>query len=210
MSLIALILLLLWTLLFGTSSFDGGGTESQSQACAVAAGDEQRCGPTLVNDQYQVPVSGTVIHAVVNVGPLPPEYQEGYEITIDATGVATVVVTPLGASDDLGDAATREPIVTTVDLGPDGLQNLLRDLDNSGFFYLPTTESLDETDVPIGGDVSNLTIKLIDDVWEVPGAALTSDDRETLDHAQRLLVIAVGLDPDNPTSNPDLATPVAM
>jgi hypothetical protein len=208
MNIIALILLLLFYLLFGY------GTEtvetSESQACAVAEGDESRCGPTLVNDQYQIPATGTVIHAVVNVGPLPPEYQEGYEITIDATGVATVVITPLGASDDLGDAATREPIVTTTDLGSDGLQQLLRNLDDTGFFYLPTTENLDESDVPIGGDVSDLTITLVDDAWEVPGAALTADERATLDQAQRLLVIAVGLDPDNPTGNPDLATPVAM
>lgn len=199
MNIIALILLLLFYLLFGYSTESV--EESGAQSCVVAEGESQRCGPTLINDQYQVPVSGTVIHAVVNVGPLPPEYQEGYEISIDATGVATVVVTPLGAS--------AEPITTSVDLGPDGLQNLLRDLDNAGFFYLPTTEGLDETDVPIGGDVSDLTITLIDAVWEVPGAALTADERATLDQAQRLLVTAVGLDPDNPTGNPDLATPAA-
>lgn len=198
MNIIALILLLLFYLLFGYSTE----LTSESQSCVgVMQGEPQRCGPTLIDDQYQVPASGMVIHAVVNVGPLPPEYQEGYEITIDAAGIATIVVTPLGA---------EEPITTTADLGPDGLQNLLRDLDNAGFFYLPTTESLDETDVPIGGDVSNLQVTLVDDVWEVPGAALTGIDRETLDQAQRLLVIAVGLDPDNPTGNPDLATPVAM
>jgi hypothetical protein len=201
MSLIALILLLLSFLLWGfRTNVADEPMGSESRACAVAEGDEQRCGPTRVNDQYQVPVSGTVIHALVNVGPLPPEYQEGYEITIDASGVATVAVTPLGAA---------EAIATIVDLGPDGLQHLLRDLDNAGFFYLATVKTLDETDVPIGGDVSDLTITLVDDVWDVPGAALTADERTTLDEAQRLLVIAVGLDPDNPTGNPDRATAAA-
>ena|GEM_PF-2119269 len=204
MNAIALILILLLTLLFGFgaySSLEEG--DSESQACAAVVGDQQRCGPTLVNDAYQVPVSGVAVYAVVNVGPLSPEYQEGYEITIDASGVATVVVTPLGASDDLGVGATTEKITTTVELRPDGLQQLLRDLDNAGFFYLPTSDTIDPTDVPVGSDVSNLQITLVDATWDVPGAALSPDERETLNEAQRILATAVGINPDNPTENSD-------
>jgi hypothetical protein len=192
-TILALLLLLLLSI-FGVGTGNTEGT-SEEQTCVAEVGGSERCSPATTNGEYQLPSSGTVVHALVNNGPLPPEYQDGYEITIDAAGRATVVVTAPGASDDLGDQRTLDPIRTTVDLGIDGLQQLLRDLDNAGFFFLRTRDEIDPADIPIGGDVSNLEVTLADRSWDVEGAGLQSDDRVRLDEAQRVLAVAVELDP---------------
>jgi hypothetical protein len=204
-SLLALLLVLLISLFaVGSTSEEG----SESQRCAAPVGETARCGPTIVDGTYQVPASGTVVAARVNNGSLPPEYQKGYEVTIDATGRATVVVTPVGASRYLGDARTAEPVTTIVELGVDGLQALLGKLDAVGFFLLPTREDLSPEDVPVGGSTSNLDVTLADGEWDIEGAGLKGDDRAALDEAQRILAKAVGLDPDDPTGGVG-ATPVA-
>jgi hypothetical protein len=169
-----------------------------AQGCTIEVSVE-RCTPTTINGEYQLPAAGTVIHVVVNNGSLPPEYQQGYEITIDATGLATVVVTPEGAAADLGDQQTTEQIVTNVSLGTEGLQNLLRELESASFFFLPTREEVEAEGVIAGDTVSVVEVTLEDGSWEISGSGMDADDRAVLDTVQRSLADAVGLDPANPT-----------
>jgi hypothetical protein len=198
MSLLAL-LLLLFLGLFTTGGFAPYPGASESQACMAEAGGAQRCSPTLVDGEYQLPASGTVIRAVVNNGSLPPEFQQGYEIAIDATGRATVVVTPEGASPDLGDQRSADQIVTSVDLGTDGLQLLLHALDSAGYFFLPTRAEVEAEGAIAGDTVSVVEVALQDATWEISGSGMDADDRARLDDVQVLLAAAVGLDPADPT-----------
>jgi hypothetical protein len=198
MSFLALLLLLLLSLFAAGGDATPAGT-SEAQVCTAEAGGATRCSPATTNDQYQIPASGTVIHAVVNNGPLPPEYQQGYEITIDAAGDATVIVTPEGAAEGLGDQRTAEQITRTVALGTAGLQQLLRDLDNLGFFLLPTRAEVEQDGVIVGDEVTYVEVRLLDGTWDIAGSGMEPDDREQLDAAQYVLATAVGLDPENPT-----------
>jgi hypothetical protein len=192
------LLALLLLLIFGIWS---GGTDvvTEDQVCTAAEEGPERCGPTAVDGTYDLPASGTVVHALVNNGSLPPEYQQGYEITIDTTGQATVVVTPEGASPELGDLRTAEQITTTVDLGTDGLQQLLRDLDNQSFFLLPTREEVERDGVIAGDSVSIVEVTLAEGTWEISGSGMEPGDRARLDAFQDILAITVGLNPANPT-----------
>jgi hypothetical protein len=169
-----------------------------AQGCTVENRVE-RCTPTTINGEYQLPASGTVIHVVVNNGSLPPEYQQGYEITIDAAGEATVVVTPEGAAADIGDQQTAEQIITRVSLGTEGLQQLLRDLESANLFFLPTREEVEAEGVIAGDTVSVVEVTLRDGRWEISGSGMEADDRARLDDVQRLIADAVGLNPANPT-----------
>jgi hypothetical protein len=197
-ALLALLLLLFLSIFSGGPSPADG--TSEAQTCMADAGGVQRCSPATIDGEYQLPASGTVIHAVVNNGPLPPEYQAGYEITIDATGQATVIVTPEGAAESLGDQRTAEQITTVVELGTDGLQHLLRDMDNSDFFYLPTRAEVEAEDIIVGDDVSFIEVTLADGTWDISGSGMQPDDRARLDDVQSFLAAAVGLDPANPTA----------
>lgn len=193
MNIILIIILLLLALVVGLGrSSEPGSSSVQSQACAATIDNEQRCGPTLIDERYQIPATGTTVRAVVNVGALPPEYQEGYEITIDATGIATIEVTPLGS---------QETITTTVDLGIEGLQRLLRQFEDAGFFYLPTEEEIDPSDIPDGDSVSNLQVTLVDGTWDVIGAALSAEGRLVMDESQQILAAALNFDPNGPTED---------
>jgi hypothetical protein len=168
--------------LFGSwSEYEG---TSGDQTCAVDDDGVSRCGPSKIDGLYQLPDSGVVVSAIVNNGPLPPEYQAGYEITIDADGHVTIEDT---------DEGTPEPAVSTADIGVDGLQELLGDLETAGFFYLPVWSEFEDADVPVGGGVSDLTVTLEDGTWEVYGAPLEDpDDIGILDSSQTIVANAVG------------------
>ena len=200
MALLALLLLLLLGLFSAGGSFEPYPGATEAQACVAAVDGAQRCSPSTIDGEYQLPASGTVIHVVVNNGSLPPEYQEGYEITIDATGEATVVVTPEGASAELGDQQTAEQTITTVSLGVDGLQQLLRDLESESFFFLPTRQEVEEDGVIAGDTVSVVDVTLQDGNWEISGSGMDADDRARLDDVQRVIAAAVGFDPADPTA----------
>jgi hypothetical protein len=195
--LVLLLLLLVWFRGSGVVQDEGVVVETSLSGpgvCLVVEGGHHHCTPTLVGIDFLLPASGTVIHAAVTNGPLPPESQQGYEITIDATGRATIVVTPHRAAESLGDRRTAEPIVSTADLGVDGLQQLLRTLYGASFFFLRTTDEIDPADVPVGGAASSIEVTLADGTWRVSGPGLTPEERSLLDGAQSLVLAAVGLD----------------
>lgn len=189
-----LIGFLLAMLLFfaGSSVMDEGSAESQ--ACAVSEDGIERCGPTLIDDRYQVPGDGIVIRSFVHSGPISPEFQEGYEIVVDAAGTVTITETPQGASSDLPESERdAEETVRTEEIGSEGLQGLLRDLDGCGAFYLPQRGEMSDEEMPIGGSVNDLEIRLDDGRWDVSGALLEGDDAGNLKACQGMLAEKFGV-----------------
>jgi hypothetical protein len=133
-----------------------------------------------------MPTCGTVvIDATVNNGPLPPEYQQGYEITIDTGGVAIVAIYWEG---------TPTPEVHIVNLGEDGLQQLLQQLQEIGYFDLLSGGTPGpEFDVPVGGPTNNLSVWLGTQTWQVSEYWLSEEGAAILAEAQRAIVDAVGV-----------------
>src|SRR5262245_47451610 len=81
--------------------------------------------PIAADGSFPMPACGTVvIDSIVNNGPVSPEFQEGYEITIDTGGVAIVAIKQQG---------TPTPSTQMVNLCPEGLQDLLGQLQEIGF-----------------------------------------------------------------------------
>jgi hypothetical protein len=182
------ILFLLLFLFFGFGSETV--SEYESQECS--AGDEtgpMRCGPTLTNDRYQVPTEGAVIRARVNNGPVAPDSQAGYEIVVDADGVVTITERPQGSSNDLSaDERTAEQEVRSEQIGDAGVQQLLAELDGCGLFYLPQRAEFDPADLPDGGGISILQVRLDDGYWEAFNQTLTEKrDRWQLENCQSIL-----------------------
>jgi hypothetical protein len=142
--------------------------------------------PIATDGEFPMPTCGTVvIDATVNAGPLPPEYQEGYEITIDTSGVAIVAINWEG---------TPTPEVTIVNLGEDGLQELLQQLQEIGFFDLLSEGTPGpESDMPVGGPTNNLSVWLGDQTWQVSEYWLSSEGQEILNESQQAIVDAVGV-----------------
>jgi hypothetical protein len=171
----------------GWSAYDGEDGTSE-QTCTFADDGVERCGPTSVDGTYQLPAAGQVIRSFVHTGPVSPEYQEGYEIVVDADGTVTTTVTPLGASGDLGESEqTAEQIVRTEEIGEAGVQELLTELDYCGFYYLPQSNEFGDEDMPVGGSVSIIEVQLEDGTWEVSGALLDGMDEAYLDACQQQL-----------------------
>ena len=180
-----LLALLLW--IFGIGAIRDGESEVESQACAVAMDGVERCGPTMVDDGYQVPDDGDVIRVIVDNGPVSPDSQEGYEIVVDAAGTVTITETPLGASGDLPESErTAEQIVRTEEIGPEGVQGLLFSLDGCGFYYLPQSGEVPDADMPVGGSVSYIEVRLDDGFWEVSGSLLEAEDAVNFDACQAI------------------------
>jgi hypothetical protein len=138
------------------------------------------------------PGDEVMIHAVVNNGPVDPELQEGYVITIESDGDVRIVVTPPGASDDLGDDATEVQEITTTELSDEELIELLADLHAVGFFDLTQADDVDSDLITDGGDVSSLTVTVIDGTWEVSGNGLSDKESDILNEAQDIVAEAVG------------------
>lgn len=168
------VLLFLFLALFGIGSWsEANGGAGSTQACVLGRDNVDRCGPTLNDGRYQVPSEGTVIEVRVNNGPVSPESQEGFEIVIDAAGTATITVTPMGSSDDLSDSErTAEQTVRTEEIGEEGVQQVLGELEACGFYYLPQRHEVDPSDLPDGGNIAVLEVTLVDGIWEVFNQAL--------------------------------------
>jgi hypothetical protein len=135
-----------------------------------------------------MPTCGTVvIDAIVNNGPVSPEFQQGYEVTIDTGGVAIVAIKQQG---------TPTPEVQIVNLGPDGLQNLLGQLQETGFFGIPDlgTPGPDEP-ILVGGPTNTLSVWLGDQTWQFGEADLGEDDLAILNEAQHAVLAAVQVTP---------------
>ena len=187
-----LFALLLW--FFGSEVVPDDSIESQS--CSFSTDGIERCGPTMMDDLYQVPEEGEVIRAFVHTGPISPEFQEGYEIVVEADGTVTITVTPLGASGDLAESErTAEELVRTEEIGPGGVQGLLRSLDACGFYYLPQRGEFADEDMPVGGSVSILEVRLDDGIWEASEAVLDGEGAATFEGCQGLLAEQFGVTP---------------
>jgi hypothetical protein len=172
--LIAGLFLALLGLFGGFTAYEGA---NQAASCVVAVNGTEHCSPALVNGEYQVPDSGVVISSAVNNGPVAPEYQNGYAIEIDVTGHVTYTVTNEGKDTEYA-----------AEIGGDGVQELLAELDSAGFFYLPVADEFASESLPVGGQVSVLTVQLADGSWAVDGnTPLESWDQETLDAAQAIV-----------------------
>ena len=188
-----LFALLLWIL---SSVAQPGDAGTESQACAIDMYGVQRCGPTMNEDGYQLPEEGELIRSFVHTGPISPESQEGYEIVIDADGTVTITVTPLGASGDLAETErTAEEIVRTEEIGAAGVQGLLMALDGCGFDYMPQRGEIADEDMPVGGSVSILEVRLDDGSWDVSEVVLEAGDDATFEACQGFLADLFGLNP---------------
>jgi hypothetical protein len=163
--------------------------DETAQTCIASDDGVERCGPEIASDgSYQLPAAGQVIRSFVHTGPVSPEYQEGYEIVVDADGTVTTTVTPLGASSDLGESEqTAEQIVRIEEIGEAGVQELLTELDYCGFYYLPQSSEFRDEDMPVGGSISIIEVQLEDGTWEVSGALLDGMDEAYLDACQQQL-----------------------
>ena len=129
-----------------------------------------------------------VIYVSVNSGSLPPEFQAGYQIEITADGDVTGELFPEGS---LADEPTAEVEEVDVELGEDGLIELLTGMDELGFFDLPQE---DELDIPDGGSVYYLSVELADDTWEVSIYSLDAEERETFEEVLVLVEETVGIE----------------
>lgn len=169
MSLVVLLFLFLALFGFGAwSEAPAAPSASETQACMVTVDNVERCSPTLIDDLYQLPDDGVVLEMRVNNGPVAPDSQEGFEIVLEADGTATITEMPMGSSEDLSASQrTAEQIVRTDEIGVDGVQELLSDLEHCGFYYLPQRDEVDPSELPDGGGISIIEVSLVDGTWEV-------------------------------------------
>ena len=169
------------------------GNQSTPEASPPAATPAGRDGglPRLVDGRYQLPddPTATVIDLTFGNPTLPPEYQYGYEVTIDASGHAVATISPVGsrASTPTVDASEQ-----SAELGEDGLQDLLAELEALGFFELPPE---DPENLLIGGEVDAIEVTLADGQWRVNSWSLEGSDlEEKFAAAHEAILGAVGID----------------
>jgi hypothetical protein len=139
----------------------------------------------------------TVIHAVVDSGPVSPEFQTGYEIVIMGDGTAITTVTPAGASPAMGDARTADQMTMIRSLGVEGLMELVERLERNGCFALPAAESIPPDQVPVGGPTSLLEISLPGREIAINGAGLQGADTSILVNCQAIVSVAAGVEPED-------------
>ncbi|MCC6792386.1 MAG: hypothetical protein IT336_11910 [Thermomicrobiales bacterium] len=186
------LLLLLFLALFGIggwSEADPGTATGAAQQCVVAANGVERCGPLLADGRYQLPVEGPVIQVRVNNGPVAPDSQEGYEIVVGADGVATITERPMGSSGDLSDdERTVEQAARSVQIGNEGVQEILAELDACNLYYMTQRDEVDPAELPDGGGISIIEVSLADGHWEVFNQALTDGkEQDQFDGCQAML-----------------------
>ncbi len=181
MALIFIVLALIWFLFTGTTS---NGSSSE-QACVTSTTGVDRCGPEIVDGRYVLPDAGVVIRSVVNNGPLSPEYQDGYEIDIDVSGVVTI-------TELQGEA---EPLIRTDVITTEGVQELLTDLDQCQFYYLPQRSEFEDSALPAGGSVSVLAVHLGNGDWESTLDTLSGQDLASFETCQSDLADRFGVEP---------------
>lgn len=164
-----------------------GGLATPCAATPPSAG-----GPVLVGGHYQLPddPQATVVYLTFGNPTLPPEYQYGYDVTIDASGHAVVTISPVGSrAASSGGTPTTEQ---TEELGEDGLQGLLDELCDLGFFALPP---VDPDKLLIGGEVDEIDVSLADGTWPVNAWSLeTTDQRARFADAHEAILRAVGIE----------------
>jgi hypothetical protein len=200
----AKLLLLILALLFGAFVLFGLGTgswESDEESSAVpAVVPTVPGGPPAEPGWAPYPLpnpEATVIHAVVDSGPVSPEFQTGYEIVILGDGTAITTVTPAGASPAMGDARTADQMTMIRSLGVEGLMELVERLERNGCFALPAAESIPPDQVPIGGPTSLLEISLPGREIAINGAGLQGADTSILVNCQAIVAVAAGVEPED-------------
>jgi hypothetical protein len=135
-----------------------------------------------------------VIRSVVTNGPVSPEFQSGYEITIYGDGRVEIVITPEGASPGIPeDERTAEVETISGQLSAEELAELLGRLMQLGVFDLTLASDVDPDNVLVGGETSLLALSLIDGTWEFDANGLPPDQAETLEEAQALIAGSAGL-----------------
>jgi len=90
---------------------------------------------------------------------------------------------------------TAEEIVRTEEIGAAGVQGLLMALDGSGFDYMPQRSEIADEDMPVGGSVSILEVRLDDGSWDVSEVVLEAGDDATFEACQGFLADLFGLNP---------------
>lgn len=136
--------------------------------------------------------NAVVIDAAVNSGALPPPHFEvGYEITITAKGHVTITVTPEGAQGAGAITPTAKQHTISREIGVDGLQRLLNEMDRAGFFGLSPLQGSPR----VGGPTSIIDVHLANGAWSVDGAQLPPAALDTLNQIQTLIAAAVGYQP---------------
>lgn len=164
-----------------------GPTPEASAQASPAAG----AGPERVDGRYRLPDDSAVTVIALSFGnpTLPPEYQYGYEVTIDASGHALATIEPVGSR---ASPPTVQPAELTADLSEDGLQELLAELDALGFFALPPE---DPERILMGGEVDLIEVTLPGGQWRVSDWSLeTSEQRERFAAAHAPILRAAGLE----------------
>ena len=131
-----------------------------------------------------------VVEAIVDNGPVAPEYQTGYRIEIDASGRVDAEFTPEGASPDADDPS-GEPERWHYDLDEAGVQGLLIVLDELGVFDLP---SADEAELPDGAGADFLRVTLDDEEWEINAYGLDDEEVARFAAIQTAVAAAAGVD----------------
>lgn len=140
--------------------------------------------------RYRLPndPTATVISVTFGNGSLPPEYQYGYDVTIDASGHAVVTISPVGSRDASSAGAAEQ----AVELGEVDLRALLAELDALGFFALPQA---DPSKRLIGGEVDEIDVTLADGEWQVDAWSLEGDGQQArFAAAHEVILRAVGLE----------------
>jgi ribosomal protein S11 len=200
---------LLLSLLIGSVAIVPSNSAAKQETCAatpVATGAT----PVATDGQFKYSdCATTVIFSAVNNGSVPPEYQEGTEITIDSAGHAAIETKTEG---------TPVPAEQAVEIGVDGLQQLLVQLQDIGYFDLPQPNPVDETPQPVGGPNNVLSVTLADGTWSPRADLLDDAQLSVLNQAQQAIANAVSGTSATPAATaaatpcvivPAAATPVA-
>jgi hypothetical protein len=179
----SVLIWLLLAILFGFSSIssvtESGSSEPvmTNQTCVATMDAPQRCGPEITGGLFALPSEGVVIRAVVNKGPIEPQFQAGYELQILADGAVSITEQ---------DGETPLP-VRAARVEPATLQRLLASLNNCGLFEIPQASEFSEEERPVGGAVSVIQVHLADGDWEVSGDFLSGADLAALAGCQQVL-----------------------
>lgn len=177
------IIWLILAILFGLWGFSSISQSSSSvpaatgQSCVQTDSTSVRCGPMTSGGIYSLPSEGVVIRAVVNNGPIEPQYQAGYELEIGADGSVSITEQE-GESQFSG----RSMLI-----GIDKVQALLGSLESCGLYGLPQSTEFTDADRPVGGGVSVIQVHLADGDWEVSGDLLAGSDSATFAGCQQQL-----------------------
>jgi hypothetical protein len=165
--------------------------ESVAGSATPAATPADHDKPELVEGRYQLPDDPAAIVIELRFGnpTLPPEYQYGYDVTVDASGHAVATISPVGSR---ASTPTADRSELTAELGEDGLQDMLAELDALGLFALPPE---DPDRLLIGGEVDRIEVTLTDGQWRFNSWSLDRpNDLKRFAAAHEVILRGIGMD----------------